>query len=111
MSNDPKSPSSGLEDLDARIKAARPKLDDAAILRAKSSANDAASQALTVAFAFVLCIAVGAGVGLWIDRFLGTPPWFMIIGFFAGFGLGFWYMLFKARQFDERQRERGTDDG
>ena len=111
MSNDPKSPSSGLEDLDARIKAARPKLDDAALLRAKSSANDAASQALAVAFAFVLCIAVGAGVGLWIDRFLGTPPWFMIIGFFAGFGLGFWYMLFKARQFDERQRERGTDDG
>ena len=111
MSNDPKSPSSGLEDLDARLKAARPKLDEEAILRAKRSANDAASQALTVAIAFVLCIAVGAGAGLWVDRFLGTLPWFMIIGFFAGFALGFWYMLFKARQFAERQKERGPDDG
>jgi hypothetical protein len=35
----------------------------------------------------------------------------MIIGFFAGFALGFWYMLFKARQFAERQKERGPDDG
>ena len=99
-----------MDDLNARIAAARPKLDENAILRAKQSANDAASQALTVAIAFVLCIAVGAGAGLWIDRFLGVKPWFMIIGFFAGFALGFWYMLFKARQFAQRQRDKQESD-
>ena len=110
MANDPRPQATGLDDLDARINAARPKLDENAVLRAKASANDAASQALTVAIAFVLCIAVGAGAGFWIDRWLGTLPLFLVILFFAGFALGFWYMLFKARKFAERQRSKQESD-
>ena len=106
----PKPQAPGLEDLDARIKAARPKLDEDALLRAKASANDAASQALTTAIAFVLCIAVGAGAGLKLDQWFGTLPLFMLIGFFGGFALGFWYMLFKARQFAARQKDKQESD-
>jgi F0F1-type ATP synthase assembly protein I len=39
----------------------------------------------TVGFSFVLAIGLGFWLGLVIDRWLGTSPWFFFI--FFGFGL------------------------
>jgi ATP synthase protein I len=38
----------------------------------------------TVGFSFVLAVVLGAGLGLLIDRWLGTSPW----GFFVFFVFG-----------------------
>lgn len=38
----------------------------------------------SVGFAFVLAIALGAGFGLLLDRWLGTSPWLFLIFFFLG---------------------------
>jgi hypothetical protein len=44
---------------------------------------------------FALVTAVGAFAGLWLDRRLGTGPWLVIVGTFAGAGAGF-YRLVRA---------------
>jgi ATP synthase protein I len=45
-----------------------------------------AARAATDLFA---ALVVGAFLGYWIDRWLGTKPWGMIILFFGGFAAGF----------------------
>lgn len=34
--------------------------------------------------AFALCITIGAGLGVLLDRWLGTKPWLFFLGFFVG---------------------------
>jgi ATP synthase protein I len=38
----------------------------------------------SVGFAFVLAVAMGAGFGLLLDRWLGTSPWLFVVFFFIG---------------------------
>ncbi len=38
----------------------------------------------SVGFAFVLAVVLGAGLGLLLDRWLGTTPWLFVIFFFLG---------------------------
>jgi ATP synthase protein I len=41
-----------------------------------------------VGFAFVISIAMGAGLGYALDRWLGTAPWLFLIGFVLGVAAG-----------------------
>ena len=38
----------------------------------------------SVGFAFVLAVVMGAGLGLLLDRWLGTSPWLFVICFLLG---------------------------
>lgn len=51
--------------------------------------NSGAGQALRAGTDLVAALVVGGFLGYWIDRWLGTNPWGMIIFFFLGFGAGF----------------------
>jgi ATP synthase protein I len=42
----------------------------------------------SVGFAFVLAVALGAGAGYWLDRWLGTSPWLFLALFFLGVAAG-----------------------
>jgi F0F1-type ATP synthase assembly protein I len=42
----------------------------------------------TVGLSFVISIALGAGLGLLIDRWIGTGHWGFFIGFFLGLAAG-----------------------
>jgi ATP synthase protein I len=42
----------------------------------------------SVGFAFVLAIVLGAGLGLLLDRWLGTSPWLFVVFFFLGLVAG-----------------------
>jgi F0F1-type ATP synthase assembly protein I len=53
----------------------------------------------------VICILIGTVGGFVLDRAVGTKPLFFLVGFFAGFALGVWYMIFKARQVAQREEE------
>lgn len=47
--------------------------------------------ALIVAgFVLAALVAVGYGIGAWIDRRFGTEPYGAIIGLLVGFVVGFW---------------------
>jgi ATP synthase protein I len=41
-----------------------------------------------VGFAFVLAVVIGTALGYALDRWLGTSPWFFLVGFFSGMAAG-----------------------
>ena len=42
----------------------------------------------TVGFSFVLAVGLGVWLGLLVDRWLGTSPWFFFIFFVIGLAAG-----------------------
>jgi ATP synthase protein I len=42
----------------------------------------------SVGIAFVLAVVLGAGLGLLLDRWLGTSPWLFVAFFFLGLTAG-----------------------
>ncbi|MCE9506986.1 MAG: AtpZ/AtpI family protein [Alphaproteobacteria bacterium] len=53
------------------------------------NAPSGTAQALRAGTDLVAALVVGGFLGYWIDRWLGTKPWGMIILFFLGFAAGF----------------------
>lgn len=54
-----------------------------------SDNKSGAASAMRAGTDLVAALAVGGFLGYWIDRWLGTKPWMMIILFFLGFCAGF----------------------
>ena len=44
---------------------------------------------------FVIAVLAGLYLGQWLDRRLGTAPWLLIVGVFAGAGASFYSMYTK----------------
>jgi F0F1-type ATP synthase assembly protein I len=49
-----------------------------------------------VGIQFAVTIVVFAFAGIYLDRWLGTSPWFVILMVFGGAALGFWSMVRRA---------------
>ncbi|HEY9566516.1 MAG TPA: AtpZ/AtpI family protein [Thalassobaculum sp.] len=76
-----------LDDLDARLRKARGSVDEQARRSEMLSPNlpgSAMGLAFRVGVELVAGVAVGAGIGYALDRWLGTGPWLMIVFFFLG---------------------------
>lgn len=74
------------------------------------SGKNAGMEFAGVGIQFAASIVLFLYLGQWLDRKLGTAPWLLIIGVFAGGGLGFWSMyrkLMAAQERDERARREG----
>jgi ATP synthase protein I len=41
-----------------------------------------------IGFILLLTTLAGVGLGYWADRQLGTTPWLVLVGLFAGLGVG-----------------------
>lgn len=65
------------------------------------------AQLLQLGFVMVTPILIGIALGLWLDRQLGTAPWFVLAGLLLGLGLG-GYSVFKLinRVFGSGERRR-----
>jgi F0F1-type ATP synthase assembly protein I len=46
---------------------------------------------------FVVSIAVLGGAGMWLDRRLGSSPWFTVVGGMLGFATGMWMIIKSAK--------------
>lgn len=46
---------------------------------------------------FAVTIVIFAFAGIWLDKRLGTSPWFVLIMVLGGGALGFWSMVRKVR--------------
>ncbi|EKF19928.1 hypothetical protein NA2_06288 [Nitratireductor pacificus pht-3B] len=57
--------------------------------------------ALRLSSEFIAGVAVGAGLGWFIDRMAGTSPWGLIIFLLLGFGAGVLNVLRSAGQIAE----------
>lgn len=66
-----------------------------------------------VGLQFAVSILVFVYAGQWLDRKLGTAPWFLIIGVFFGAGAGFHslYRKLMAAQAREEAARKARRDG
>jgi F0F1-type ATP synthase assembly protein I len=62
---------------------------------------------------FVIAMLGGLYAGQWLDRKLGTAPWFLLIGVFTGAGLSFYSMYRKlmAAQAAEEAARKAKREG
>jgi F0F1-type ATP synthase assembly protein I len=91
---------------DKRRKPALPGVEDASS-RAEREAGISASEFAGVGLQFAAAIIVFLFGGQWLDRKLGTEPWFLIIGVFTGASAAFYSMyrkLMKAQEREEAQK-------
>jgi ATP synthase protein I len=96
-----------LDDLESRLRSARERLDRGsgkprAALRQGESGGMAAG--FRIAVEMIAALAVGVGIGLLLDRWLGTSPWMLILFFILGTGAAFLNLMRVARELDRRQR-------
>lgn len=101
-----------LEDLDARVTAAR------AANKQRSGKDDSAPAgkppmtgfglAMRIGTELVAAIAVGVGVGYVLDMWLGTKPWLMVLFFFLGSAAGMLNVYRVAEKIGKRDGSGGA---
>jgi ATP synthase protein I len=97
MATEPDDP---LNNLDARLKAARGQSDTESAPRGRGT-QSGLGQGLRIGIEMVVSVAVGAGLGYFIDNWAETTPLFMIVFLFLGFAAGIMNVLRIARGLDE----------
>lgn len=87
-------------DLKSRIAAAKAKHDDDPTndpgYKPDDNQGKAMGTAMRAGVELVSAVVVGSFIGYWIDQWLGTAPFGMIIMFFMGFAAGF-LNIYKAQ--------------
>jgi ATP synthase protein I len=88
---DPASPS----DFDARLKQALDRRREGAGKPPDEGGDPRSgiSLALRIGIELVAALIVGTGIGLLLDRWLGTAPWLMVVFFILGSAAGFLNVL------------------
>ena len=80
---------SSLKDLDARLKAARERQEEASgRAREKRAGPSGMGVGFRLAIELVTGLVVGVAVGYGLDQWLGTAPLFLIVFFFLGSAAG-----------------------
>ena len=97
MATDPHKP---LNDLESRLKATRGPEDKEPQIRGRGT-QSGLGQGLRIGIEMVVSVAVGAGIGYFIDGWADTRPLFMIVFLFLGFAAGIMNVLRIARGLDE----------
>lgn len=89
MTNEREKPAS-LDELDARLRKARAEADETAGRAPRPAhATSGLGFALRIGVELVGGLIVGGGLGLLLDRWLGTTPWLMVLFFLLGAAAGF----------------------
>jgi ATP synthase protein I len=81
-------PRQSKEDFDARLRAARAKQAERAGGPVGRSRQSGLGFAFRIGTELVAGVVVGVAIGLGLDYWLETRPWFMILFFFLGSGAG-----------------------
>jgi len=111
-----------LDKLDARLQRARGKEKMPALGGDEGTANPMSGLGLAfrIGSELVAALVVGVGIGLLLDKWLGTGPWFLIAFFFLGAAAGLLNVYRAASNIGlapgyggltEETRETKKDDG
>ncbi|TNE59569.1 MAG: AtpZ/AtpI family protein [Alphaproteobacteria bacterium] len=65
--------------------------------RADSLPNNGLGVALRIGIELVVAVFVGAGIGFFLDRWLGTQPWLLLVFFMLGTAAGFMNVIRMAQ--------------
>ena len=99
-----------LHDLDARIKAARDRHDQATGDGASARSRDLGA-GMRISVEIVAAIGVGTGIGIALDHWLGTAPWLLIVFFIVGTAAAFLNVYRVSMELDrQRQRRRQQEE-
>ena len=113
-------PSPSLDDLDAKLRQARTQRPGESGNGKPDGPKSGLGFALRIGIELVAALAVGVGIGLLLDRWLGTTPWMMVVFFFLGSAAGFLnvYRLVSGygyaagyRQENDREQQQTPSDG
>jgi ATP synthase protein I len=104
---DPGSDAQRLDQLEERLRAARP----APVRPHGEEHYSQASLAWRMVIELVAGLAIGFGVGYGIDWLLGTLPVFLVIFIFLGLAAGIKTMLRSARELQRKQGAAGAGPG
>jgi ATP synthase protein I len=72
-------------------------------------ARSGLSIALRIGVELVAALIVGAGVGILLDRWLGTAPWLMVVFFLLGSAAGFLNVMRVMKRMDSAIGYRDRD--
>ena len=64
------------------------------------------AQAATVGITFGVAIVLGVLGGWWLDKKLGTAPWFFLGGLMVGIGAGFKNLVTVSGRLDKIEKKR-----
>ncbi len=95
-----------LKDLDARLEAARARRKAAE----RPVASSGIGAAVRIAVDLVAGIAVGVAIGYFLDRWLDTRPWMLILFFILGAAAGFRNVFRAAQRMEAEAQERRAGD-
>jgi F0F1-type ATP synthase assembly protein I len=70
------------------------------------AADGVAGKGLDLSVEFLGAIATLGGLGWLLDRWLGTDPWLMLVGFLAGFACGLYLLWLHSRSEEEVEEAR-----
>ena len=112
MAKDDQEPPASLDDLDARLRAARDGAERKSANRAPDSASSPlVGMAMRAGVELVAGVGVGTAAGYGLDKWLDTSPWMLIVFFLVGAAAG---MLNAYRAVSGLGMalgyQRGTDD-
>lgn len=100
---DERSPLQGLGERIATARQARSRRNER---RASLASMSGLGLGVRIVAEMVSALAVGVGIGLVLDRWLGTQPWMLIVFFVLGAGAAFSNLVRVAKQAEAaRQRE------
>ncbi|MFO1189442.1 MAG: AtpZ/AtpI family protein [Alphaproteobacteria bacterium] len=83
------SPPPSLEDLDARIRRAQGEVEQPSAKAGDRGGKQGIGFAFRLGMDLVAGVVVGTVIGLLLDGWLDTKPWFLVVFFFLGAGAGF----------------------
>ena len=83
-----KRPPTPLNKLDERLREARARRPGATKRKKELEQGGGLSLALRIGVELVAALIVGVGIGLLLDRWLGTTPWFLLLFFLLGSAAG-----------------------
>ncbi len=83
-----KRPPKALDDLDARLRAAQSRHKGQTATSEGATRGSALSLAFRIGVELVAALMVGVGIGYFLDLWLGTKPWLMLVFFILGSAAG-----------------------
>jgi len=99
-----------LKDLEARLSKVRREKAQKAPKEKRSRDNRSMVRAYKIAIELAVAMFVGLAVGLFLDRWLGTTPWLMLIFFLLGVAAGFRNVYKAAQMMGKHPPGDGTSD-
>jgi ATP synthase protein I len=105
-----KEPRPSLEDLDSRLKKLQ---EERQRTKSLGMPPTRMGQSLHLGIEMAATLAVGVGIGWYLDRWLDTSPWLLIVFLFLGIGAGLSnaFRLSKRYSAELDRQARGKDGG